>query len=284
MGVRDREPLVRRLTLDHLTAGDTTPSKLVEIAARVGCAGVGLFLQPMEMIAGMPMFAVTGNTPERRATRDAMRAGDVKLDIAYPFTLTGRSVVEDFEPLLETAAWLGGRLANVLCYDHDAARRADRLSALAELARGYGIALALEFYPPSQVRSLAEALATLKRAHHDGIGVTLDLLHLMRAGELPAALPRLADPRVRIAQLSDGPATIAADQAEREAGSERLLPGDGAFDIAGFVAGLAPGCPVTVEVPRRSALAAGLSAYERARIAVAATRAVLGEPPADACR
>ncbi|WEK42035.1 MAG: TIM barrel protein [Candidatus Sphingomonas colombiensis] len=268
---------MRRLSLDHITVVDTTPSQLAELAARTGCAGMCLFLHPMAVLPAMPDFALIGDTPERRATRDAMRAGGVTLDLVYPFTLAGRTDVAAFEPALETAAWLGGRLANVLCYDRDAVRRVEKLAALADLAHGYGIELAVEFYPPSQVRSLAEALALVDAAGRTDIGVTLDLLHVVRAGEMPGALPLLADRRIRIAQLSDGPLAIASERIEWEAGMERQLPGDGAFDLANFVAALAPDCPVSIEVPRQSALEAGRSAFDRARRAVAATRAALDE-------
>ncbi|MBN8848089.1 MULTISPECIES: TIM barrel protein [unclassified Sphingomonas] len=271
------EAAMRPLSLDHITVVDATPSQLANLAGETGCAGMCLFLHPMAVLPAMPDFALIGDTPERRATRDAMRTGRVTLDLVYPFTLAGRTDVAAFEPALETAAWLGGRLANVLCYDREPARRVEKLAALAELAGGYGIALAVEFYPPSQVGSLLEALALVEAAGRADIGVTLDLLHLQRAGEMPGALPLLADPRIRIAQVSDGPLAIAADRIEWEAGNERQLPGDGVFDIAGFVAALAPDCPVSVEVPRQSALDAGRSMLDRARRAVETTRAVLGE-------
>ena len=238
-----------------------------------------LFLHPMEVLPAMPAFRLIGDTPERRATRDAMRAGGVKLDLVYPFTLTGRTDVGAFEPALETAAFLGAPLANVLCYDREAGRRADKLAELAQLAGNYGIGLAIEFYPPSQVRSLAEALALLDAdtdTHGDGgIGVTLDLLHLVRSGEMPAALPGLGDPRVRIAQLADGPPTMEPERLEWEAGRQRRLPGEGAFDIRAFVGALAPGVPVSVEVPQEDRLIAGVPMLERARLAVGASRRAL---------
>jgi sugar phosphate isomerase/epimerase len=268
---------MRRLSLDHITVVDATPSQLAETAARGGCSGICLFLHPMAELPAMPGFELIGDTAERRATRDAMRAGGVTLDLVYPFTVAGRTAVETFEQALETAAWLGGRLANVLCYDREPVRRLDKLAALADLAGGYDIDLAIEFYSPSQVRSLGEAFATIEALGRTDVGATLDLLHLVRAGEAAIAAPLLADPRIRIAQLSDGPATISLDWIEWEAGIERLRPGEGAFDIAGFVGALAPDCPVSIEVPRQSAIDAGVSILDRARIAVAATRAAMGE-------
>jgi sugar phosphate isomerase/epimerase len=266
---------MRRLSLDHLTITDTTPSQLADLAAATGCAGMCLFLHPMAVLPAMPDFALIGDTPERRATREAMRAGGVALDLVYPFTLAGRTVVAEFEPALETAAWLGGRLANVLCYDRDPGRRIERLAEFGELAGGYGIDLAIEFYPPSQVRSLAEALTTIDAAGGRGIGVTLDLLHVMRGDAAGASMAMLSDPRIRIAQLADGPASIAPDRIEWEAGIQRLLPGDGTFPIAPFAAALAPHVPVSVEVPQQSAIEAGVPPLERAHAAVDAARRLL---------
>lgn len=271
---------MRRLSLDHITVVDTTPSQLVETAASVGCAGVCLFLQPMAVLPAMPEFALVGDTPERRKTRDALRATGVTIDLVYPFTLAGRTEVLDFEPVLDTAAFLGAGLANVLCYDRDPARRIDKLGALAALAGGYGIALAIEFYPPSQVPSLSAAFATIDALPDCNIGVTLDLLHLVRAGEMPAMISHLADPRIRLAQLCDGPADIDPNRIEWEAGLQRDLPGEGAFALSAFLAALPPGLPLSVEVPREDALERGVPMLDRAREAVAATRNMLPEATA----
>ena len=263
----------RPLSLDHITVVDATPSQLVETAAAVGCGGICTFLHAMPVLPAMPNFTIVGDTPERRQTRQAMCDTGVTLDLVYPFTLTGRTVIADFAPALESTAWLGGRLANVLCYDRDPVRRVERLGELAMLARSYGIGLAIEFYPPSQIGSLAEALATIDAIPDQGIGVTLDLLHLVRAGE--DAGPALADPRIRFAQISDGPMTIAAERIEWEAGSQRLLPGSGCFDIRAFIRSLPRHISLSVEVPQETAIRDKISQIDRAAAAVSATRAVL---------
>lgn len=262
---------MRRLSLDHLTVADASPSMLAELAARTGCAGMCAFVRPMDVLPAMPEFELIGDTPERRATRDAMRAGGVALDLAYPFTLGGRTDIAGFEPALETVAWLGGASANVLCYDREIARRHAKLAAFAELAGSYGIGLAIEFYAPSQVRTLADALATIEATARDDIGVTLDLLHLVRSG---ARLDqtRLAIPRIHIAQLCDGPADIGPNGFEAEAGRERMLPGEGAFDGPAFLAALPGDVKLSVEVPRQSAIDAGIPMLDRARAAVDAAR------------
>jgi sugar phosphate isomerase/epimerase len=58
-----------------------------------------------------------------------------------------------------------------------------------------------------------------------------------------------------------------------EASSQRLLAGEGVFDLAGFARALPAGCPVSVELPQDAAIDAGVPAIERARRAVDGVRA-----------
>lgn len=264
-----------RLSLDHLTVTDATPSQLAGLAGAVECAGICLFLHSMPVLPRMPAYDLIKDTAERRATRAALAANGVVVDMVYPFTMTGRTDVAAFGPALAVAAELGAPLANVLCYDRDPVRRVEKLEQLAILANSHGIGLAIEFYPPSQVRTLAEALATVEAVGRGDVGVTLDLLHVMRGGDEQASWPLLSRPCIRIAQVSDGPADRPADRIEWEAGIQRMLPGEGVFDIAGFAAAVPAGVPLSVEVPQEAAAEAGRSMLERARDAVAATRRLI---------
>lgn len=262
----------RSLSLDHLTVTDTTPWRLAELAAATGCTGICPFLHAMDVLPAMPRYDLITDRGARRTTRNALAQNNITIDLLYPFTMAGRTIVADFAPALEAGAELGAPLANVLCYDRDPARRAGKLAELAELAAPYGIGLAIEFYPPSQVRTLAQALAEIERIGRTDVGVTADLLHIMRGGDVAASMALLAHPSIRIAQLSDGPAEMPPDRIEWEAGLQRQLPGEGGFDIRAFAAALAPHVPISVETPRQAALDAGMSALERARAAVKAAR------------
>lgn len=265
-----------RLSLDHITVTDTTPAQLAELAAATGCSGICPFLHSMEVLPAMPDYDLVRDPAARRATRAALAATGMASDLIYPFTMAGRTIVADFAPALEAGADLGATLANVLCYDRDPARRTEKLAELADLAASFGIGLAIEFYPPAQVRTLAEALAEIDRAGRANIGVTADLLHIVRGGDWNQSLALLSDARVRIGQIADGPADMPADRIEWEAGIQRLLPGKGAFDIAAFLAALNPDVPISVEVPQQSALESGVPPLERARAAVDAILSYLG--------
>ena len=258
----------RRLSLDHITVTDTTPWQLAHIAAEVGCQGICPFLHSMEVLPAMPAYDLVRDPQALRQTRDALAATGVTVDLVYPFTMAGRTNPQDFIPALQTAAALGARQANVLCYDRDPNRRTEKLVELAELAAPFDIALAIEFYPPSQVQTLSAALEEITRSGRSDIKVTADLLHIMRGPEPETSFPLLNHPAIAIAQIADGPPTIDPDQIEREAGIQRQLPGQGTFNIPRFLHALNPTTPLSVEIPQQYAIDQGFNAHQRAKMAV----------------
>ena len=265
----------KRLSLDHITVTDTTPWQLAEIAAEVGCEGICPFLHSMEVLPAMPAYDLVRDPAALRQTRDALAATGVKVDLLYPFTMAGRTNPQDFAPALETGAALGAPLANILCYDRDPVRRTEKLIELAELAAPFNIALSIEFYPPSQVRTLAQTLEEIARTNRSDIKITADLLHIMRGGEAETSMALLNHPAIAIAQLSDGPATIDPDKIEQEAGIQRLLPGQGAFNIPAFLNALNPNTPLSVEIPQQNAINQNTTPTQRAKNAIKCVRRFL---------
>lgn len=264
---------MRRLALDHLTAIDTTPSQLVEVAASIGAPAVCLFMEPLSVLPRLPQFVMYGDTPERRTTRARLNYFGIELDLVYPFTLTGRSEVAAFRPALETAAWLGARAVNVLLYDREPARRAEKFAEFCTLALDHGLQVAVEFFPASQIPTLGSAMELVTRIGAPGqVGVNVDLLHLVRSGGGIAELAAAPASALLYAQLCDGPSSCDPPQRDFESASQRQLPGKGAFDVAGFVAALTAHVRMSVEVPQESAIVAGATSVERARLAMDCAR------------
>ena len=174
--------MTSRLALDHLTVTDTTPSQLVSVAAEVGCEAVCLFLEPVGILPRMPHFELLGATAERRETRARCEALGVGIDLVYPFTLTGRTDANTFMPALETAAYLGAQAVNVLLYDRDPARRLDVFGAFCTLAAAHALEVVVEYYPVSQIKSLAAAIELVSHHLPGRVGVNVDLLHFNRSG------------------------------------------------------------------------------------------------------
>lgn len=265
-----------RLALDHLTAVDCDPGRLVRAAHRAGCAGVGLFMQAMEVLPLMPRFDLVRDRAARRDLRRTMDDHAIALDIAYPFTLAGQTEIADFGPAMAGAAELGAFALNALVYDRDPARQLDRFGAFCDLAASHGHRVVLEFYPASRIGSLAAALDLVRAIDRPGrVGVNVDLLHLMRAGESVADLAAAPAEAILYAQLADGPAAPPPDPA-REAASDRLLAGEGDFDLAGFVAALPRACRVSVELPRDRAVLDAVPCDERVALAIGGVRRALG--------
>ncbi|WP_031342477.1 sugar phosphate isomerase/epimerase family protein [Novosphingobium lindaniclasticum] len=264
----------RRLALDHLTAVDATPRQLAEAASAAGCAGVCMFLKSMQQLPSMPHFALT--RAECRDLTACLADLDIALDLAYPFTLGGRSRLADFTGMLEAAAELGAGLVNVLLYDRDPERRLDLFGGFCDQAARFDLRVAVEFYPPSQVPSLAAALELAARIDRPGlVGVNTDILHLMRSGGTIAEVAAAPPGHILYAQVCDGPDTAPEDPAF-EASCARLLAGEGTFDVAGFVAALPPHVPISVEIPRDRGLA--LPRALRVTEAIESVRAALANP------
>ncbi|MEO0031054.1 MAG: hypothetical protein RIS94_812 [Pseudomonadota bacterium] len=263
---------MQRLALDHITAVDSDPTTLARAARKVGCDAICLFMEPMEVLPLMPRFDIYADVRARRDLRREMDDLGVSLDVAYPFTLAGRTRVDDFNVAMECAADLGALLLNVLVYDRDPVRRVDTFGAFCDLAARFGHKVGVEFYPPSQVGSLAAALDLVGAIGSPGrVGVNVDLLHLMRAGETLDDLQTAPVGSVLYGQLADGPAMAPADL-DLEASSNRMLAGKGVFDLGGFVRALPAGCPISVEIPRNDAVNAGVPRDQRVALAVEGVR------------
>jgi hypothetical protein len=68
---------------------------------------------------------------------------------------------------------------------------------------------------------------------------------------------------------------------QHEALYERMIPGSGEFPLRQFVAALPSDIPIGVEVPLRCLAERGVGPFERARLAVEATRRIIAEARAD---
>ncbi|OZA68334.1 MAG: xylose isomerase, partial [Sphingomonadales bacterium 39-62-4] len=214
-----------RLSLDHLTVTDTTPVQLAQVAHAAGCAGMCLFLHPMHELPQMPPFDIVRDHAARTELKAVMDDLGVVLDLAYPFSLGGRTDLAAFAPAMECAADLGAGLLNVLVYDRDATRRADTFGRFCDMAAQFGLRVAVEFYPQSQVPSLASALELVGQAGRAGaVGINVDLLHLMRSGGTMAELAAAPADHVLYAQVADGP-MVPPEDLGWEASCERLLCG-----------------------------------------------------------
>lgn len=255
------------LALDHLTVSDAYPWELVELAARNRLAGCCLFLQSMSVIPHMPAYDLVADADARKRTKVALAACRISLDLAYPFTVTGRSRSEDFLDPMDAAADLGAKAINLLVYDRDEARRTETVAAIARMASARGMTSVIEFYPSSAIKSFADAAKLVRGVGYSDLGINVDLLHLYRSGGRVAELEQARD-LIRFAQLADAP-LASPDDPDFEAAQGRMAISDGELPVSAFLQTLPREIPLSLEVPRDADIEAGMSKADRAALAIA---------------
>lgn len=185
--------------------------------------------------------------------------------------------VEAFLPFLDAAAELGAKHVLTTADDTNDGRLAGNLIALCEAAAARGLTIDLEFVPWLSVPDLLSAAGLVRRCNHPALGIAVDALHFHRSGSDIATLNALPAAWFRYLQICDAPNLTSPpgrDALIHEAVKERLLPGDGAIELAGLIRALPPSLPLALEIPQ-SALATAMSARERVARAVEKTRALL---------
>jgi sugar phosphate isomerase/epimerase len=189
---------------------------LVATVARIGYAGIrrvladhGIGHVEVEFLSDWDADPAT----EARAASDRMRAD-----------------------LIEAAGELGAR--NLKASPHlfvepppDIARMRDAFGALCEEVRPTGANVIIEVMPFTDVRTIADGLAIVGDAPNAGL--LLDIWHVERGGIALAEVAAMPAGRLLGVELDDsGPpeGDLFDDTRFR-----RVLPGDGTFDVAGFL-------------------------------------------------
>jgi sugar phosphate isomerase/epimerase len=245
-------PTPRHFGIAPLTHLQLSPPEMVTTAADAGYDFVGLRLIPAT--AEEPQHDTRGTTPLVRETARRLHASGLYVADIEIFRLQPTTRIADFEPVLAAGALLGARHALAAPQDADAARLADRVAALAELAAAHGIGVDLEPTPWYEISTLAACAAVIAASGRNDVGLVVDPIHFDRAGETPAAIATLPAAYFRYAQLCDAPAARPTDRATllHQARAERLMPGDGGLDLAGILRALPAGLPLSLEIPMRA--------------------------------
>jgi len=251
------------------TLGAAPLAALVGAAAQAGFAGVTLRRHHIDQAraAGLGDDAI-------RELLQQLPLGAVMIEALtrWPADVARDSVAAtQARALFECAVALGTRDTCAVLLDDTPWPREELARAfrsLCRMAAGYGLRVALEFVPWSVIGNLEAAIDVIERAGCANGGLLLDSWHWARANT-PLDAPAALDPaRVFMLQLSDAPATPAADL-WHETLHERLLPGAGTIDLARLLAALerrGVACPVAAEVfsDRLAALDPALAARELA--------------------
>ncbi len=252
------------LSLAAGTVLDAAASKVVAAAAAAGFDACGLRLDPTQLSPG-----------QVRAIRTEIDDAGIELLDLEVIRLNEGHPVDRHQAMLELAAELGAAWVLTVVGMPDPAEQAGALAELDELAAPLGVRISLEFMAFTAVRTLADALVLADRVPR--CGVLVDALHLNRTGGGCADVAAAAG-RLSYLQLCDGsldpPSGGTPAELAEEARHHRVMPGDGAFDLAGLIRAVPGTLPVSVEV-QSDRLAASRTVEERAALAYrSATRVI----------
>jgi sugar phosphate isomerase/epimerase len=263
---------MNRLSLAHLTIDNADPFELIDAAARSGFDSVGL--RVVSAPGAPPRPRVAGDPALLARLAEAIVASGVTVLQVNSFWLTPETTPDDIQSVVEAGARLAASNVLVVINDPEPARGAAHLAACCAAAAPLGIGIALEFHRYSQVRTLAQAVATVEQSGFANAGIVLDVLHFDRSGGHPRDLSAAPAERLAFVQLCDAPAQHPpADALRIEARSRRLYPGEGELPLFAVMDALPPAIPLDVEAPCERT--AHLSAFEQAQLAATATRRFL---------
>ncbi len=184
------------------------------------------------------------------------------------------------QDLFGIAQILGARslnAADVLGGDWSIADAAEAFAGLCDRAAEHGLLVHLEWLAWSRIADLATALEVVTLADRPNGGLNVDTWHCARTGTSVADLLAIPGDRVLAIQVDDGPAQAEDDLIEATL-HDRLLPGDGDFDLPGYLRALrtiGAQAPIGVEVFSDELHALG--PVEAAHRAARATRTLLSE-------
>ena len=260
------------LSLAHLTVLDAHPLELIDCAAAGGFDAFGL-----RIVAPLPtdtIVSVVGNEPlirliEERIDATGRRIFDIETVWLMPDTNAAA-----LEPALALGSRLGAKHLVMGCNDPDPGRTAANFGAICDLAHGYGIGIALEPIPYTQMATNAQAAALLARVPMPNAKLLIDALHLSRGGGHPSDLAAVDPAQVAYIHLCDATADIPSRDGLRQEGrGGRFYPGEGGLPLGAFLRAFPDDMTIAAEAP--CARYAHLPVLERARICGAATRALL---------
>lgn len=256
--------MTRPLSLAHLTVIDLSPPRMIEVAARIGYAGVGLRL--IRVTDTTPGYALMEDPKLMRETLAALRDTGLRVNDIEFVRLTPEFEPSALEPFLAAGAELGAKHIVTASYDPDLSRLTQTLAGFADLSETYGLAPVLEFFPWTNVPDLRAAVQVVTATGNPRIGVLLDTLHFDRSQSALDDIDTVDRHRLPFVHLCDAPvrASYTTDELLHTARSERLPPGKGSIDLRAILGRLPEDIPVTLEIPMdRLRLGAGSEAVAK---------------------
>ena len=241
-----------QLVLAHHCLRAATFEERVEAAAAGGFAAIGFNVRDYGRLRE------EGRTPAQlRAVLEAngVMLGEIETVLGWDLPMAERTEAMDAREALvfEMADEFGSRhLVAVASINGPLGPEpVEGFGRLCDRAVAHDLLVALEPQACSAVTDLDLALSIVRGAGRLNGGINIDVWHLTRGGWGIESLSELRAEEVVVVQLDDGPAEPVSEDYLEDTTRYRQAPGEGEFDLAGFVRALdAVGvrAPVSLEV------------------------------------
>jgi sugar phosphate isomerase/epimerase len=266
------------ISLAALTVLELPPDEMVDVAAQAGYQGVGLRLipaTPKEHHFSLLEDSGLAQRTVKRLADTGLKVTDIEVLRLKPDTN-----VREFSTVFEFAARLGATNALVAGNDNDASRLLDNFVAMCELAAQFDLYPHLEFMPWTDVKDLNQAHSIVRQAREHGCDnacLLVDAFHFNRSHSRVDDLEKVPAGWMRYVQLCDvaGPVPDDMDVILSEARNARCFLGDGDIDLPALIKALPEDLPVSLEIPIQALVNKGVSALERATLAIQSAHRLL---------
>lgn len=264
------------LAIEFLTVYGLPPVEFVNLAADLGCQHIstGLIPPPWNPY-NHPAWSLRDDAMLRREMIATMRDRGISISLGEGFSIRPDIDVSARADDLALLRELGVTRINAVCIDPDLHRCIDQIGALVDMATAAGVETTLEFLPVSVIGNLTTALSVVQQVGSPDLRLLIDTMHFFRSGSRITDLAGIDPDRIGYVQLCDVPIFPANPDYMAEAMFERLPPGSGELPLHDLLQVLPRNSVISLEVPRRAQIEAGMSARQWASRCVEAARDVL---------
>lgn len=270
------KPQKRTISLDHPTTPGLTPLEVIALGHALECDAVSLRMTTHPSYP-QHQYDLVNDRGMRMRVRGEVANRGMFLALGSGFVINPGTIVENMQPALDALGEMEARALSVVIYDQDKASHQDRLGELAERSGRLGVRTLVEYFALSGADSLEYTVGLVQKIGGPWIGISADSLHFTRTGTSLEQLASVPFGLIGHAQVNDGPAHMPRELQMDEARGGRLLPGEGEFDLIGFLQALPADVTIGIEAGSKSRFAQGVSMQAHAKEAVAATRRLMAE-------
>ncbi len=224
----------RDLVLSHFSLARHHPlPDRIQAAAAAGFAGIGLYLGDYRRMLDS---GTTAADLQDQLDRAGVCLAEIEVLIGWADpTPTGGTA--ELEALAwDIAARFECRYAQAIGpIGTDIPTAGAGFGAMCDRAAEHGLVVGLEFLPFTDVADLATARAIVEAADRPNGGLCLDIWHCVRSGCTLDEIAVVPGELVTGLQMSDGTLAPAMNDYKADCLAHRVAPGDGEFDLDGFV-------------------------------------------------